>query len=212
MDESDLRVGGWKKPRRITLLRLLGLVVALVVALLLVGPQFVTPFVAQVSGDSAELNLHLWNDAGSSESQGYNGLLKLHVQQYESIDGQSGLLRVIALSALISPAKLPLDLEQLIINRIETEAELQRLELNDGRRGGTLSIAQGYQAQLLKWDATITSTGGFFFPRETTGTDGSLQVHAAYWETELGLIICVAFGTEAIRIDEAERMIQAVEA
>ena len=207
MDEKGLRVGGWKKPRRITLLRLLGLLLVLALALLLIGPQFVTPFVAQVSGDSTELNLLFWNDAGSSESQEYNGLLKLHTQQYESIDGQTGLLRVIALSALISPANLPLDLEQLIINRIETEAELQQLELSDGRRGGTLSIAQGYQAELLKWDATVTGTGGFF-----TGTDSSLQVHAAYWETEQGLIICVAFGTEAIRINEAERMIQAVEA
>ena len=207
MDESDLRVGGWKKPRRITLLRLLGLLLVLALALLLIGPQFVTPFVAQVSGDSAELNLHFWNDAGSSESQEYNGLLKLHTQQYESIDGQTGLLRVITISALISPANLPLDLEQLIINRIETEAELQRLELSNGRRDSTLSIAQGYQAELLKWDATVTGTGGFF-----TGSDGSLQVHAAYWEAEQGLIICVAFGTDAIRIDEAERMIQAVEA
>ena len=51
MDESDLRVGGWKKPRRITLLRLLGLLLVLALALLLIGPQFVTPFVAQVSGD-----------------------------------------------------------------------------------------------------------------------------------------------------------------
>ena len=207
MDEKGLRVGGWKKPRRITLLRLLGLLLVLALALLLIGPQFVTPFVAQVSGDSTELNLLFWNDAGSSESQEYNGLLKLHTQQYESIDGQTGLLRVIALSALISPANLPLDLERLIINRIETEAELQQLELSDGRRGGTLSIAQGYQAELLKWDATVTGAGGFF-----TGTDSSLQVHAAYWETEQGLIICVAFGTEAIRINEAERMIQAVEA
>ncbi|MEC8948857.1 MAG: hypothetical protein VX837_02520 [Candidatus Thermoplasmatota archaeon] len=211
MDENDLRVGGWKKPRRITLLRLLGLLLVLALALMLIGPQFVTPFVAQVNGESPELNLHFWNDAGSSESQEYNGLLKLHTRQYESIDEQTGLLRVIALSALISPAKLPLNLEQLIINRIETEAELQRLELSDGRRGGTLSIAQGYQAELLKWDATVTGTGGFF-SHAGQGTDGSLQVHAAYWETEQGLILCVAFGTEAIRIDEAERMIQAVEA
>ena len=37
MDESDLRVGGWKKPRRITLLRLLGLLLVLALALLLIG-------------------------------------------------------------------------------------------------------------------------------------------------------------------------------
>ncbi len=35
MDESDLRVGGWKKPRRITLPRLLGLLLVLALALLL---------------------------------------------------------------------------------------------------------------------------------------------------------------------------------
>ena len=208
MDESDLRVGGWKKPRRITLPRLLGLLLVLALALLLVGPQFVTPFVAQVSGNSAELNLHFWNDAGSSESQEYNGLLKLHTQQYESFDGQTGLLYVIALSALVSPANLPLDLEQLIVNRVETEAELQRLELSGGRQGGTLSITQGHQAELLEWDATVTGTSGFF----SWHKGGSLQVRATYWEVEQGLVICVAFGTEAIRIDEAERMMQAVEA
>ena len=172
----------------------------LALALLLVGPQLVTPFTAQVS----DLEL-FWQHTDETNTQEYNGLLKLRTREYESGDGKTGLLYVIALSSLVPLGDLPLDLEQLIIDRVETEAELQRLELSNGRRGGTLAIAQGHQAKLLEWDATVTGTGGFF------SLGGNLQVIAAYWEVEQGLVICVAFGIDNIDIyPQAKNMIESV--
>ena len=200
MDDSNLCLGGWNRPRRVTLARILGLLSMVGLVVVLVGPQMVDPFTAKV-GD-VEL---LWQHTEETDSQEYNGLLKLRTQEYESVDGKTGLLYVIALSSLVPLGDLPLDLEQLIIDRVETEAELQRLELSNGRRGGTLAIAQGHQAKLLEWDATVTGTGGFF------SLGGNLQVIAAYWEVEQGLVICVAFGIDNIDIyPQAKNMIESV--
>jgi hypothetical protein len=203
MDDSDLRLGGWNRPRRITLARILGLLVTVGLVVVLVGPQMVDPFTANVSNIEP-----LWQHTDETDSQEYNGLLKLRTQEYESVDGKTGLLYVIALSSLVPLADLPLDLEQLIIDRVETEAELQRLELSNGRHVGSLSISLGHTAELLQWDASVTGTSGFF----GWFKGGNLQVRAAYWEVEQGLVICVAFGTELVRIDEATRMVQSVQA
>ncbi|MEC7930349.1 MAG: hypothetical protein VX774_01260 [Candidatus Thermoplasmatota archaeon] len=203
MDDSDLRLGGWNRPRRITLARILGLLVTVGLVVVLVGPQMVDPFTANVSNIEP-----LWQHTDETDSQEYNGLLKLRTQEYESVDGKTGLLYVIALSSLVPLADLPLDLEQAVVDRVQEEAELQQAELSDGRHVGSLSISQGHTAELLQWDASVTGTSGFF----GWFKGGNLQVRAAYWEVEQGLVICVAFGTELVRIDEATRMVQSVQA
>jgi len=203
MDDSDLRLGGWNRPRRITLARILGLLVTVGLVVVLVGPQMVDPFTANVSNIEP-----LWQHTDETDSQEYNGLLKLRTQEYESVDGKTGLLYVIALSSLVPLADLPLDLEQAVADRVQEEAELQQAELSNGRHVGSLSISQGHTAELLQWDASVTGTSGFF----GWFKGGNLQVRAAYWEVEQGLVICVAFGTELVRIDEATRMVQSVQA
>lgn len=203
MDDSDLRLGGWNRPRRITLARILGLLVTIGLVVVLVGPQIVDPFTANVSNIEP-----LWQHTDETDSQEYNGLLKLRTQEYESVDGKTGLLYVIALSSLVPLADLPLDLEQAVVDRVQEEAELQQAELSNGRHVGSLSISQGHTAELLQWDASVTGTSGFF----GWFKGGNLQVRAAYWEVEQGLVICVAFGTELVRIDEATRMVQSVQA
>ena len=203
MDDSDLRLGGWNRPRRITLARILGLLVTVGLVVVLVGPQMVDPFTANVSNIEP-----LWQHTDDTDSQEYNGLLKLRTQEYESVDGKTGLLYVIALSSLVPLADLPLDLEQAVVDRVQEEAELQQAELSNGRHVGSLSISQGHTAELLQWDASVTGTSGFF----GWFKGGNLQVRAAYWEVEQGLVICVAFGTELVRIDEATRMVQSVQA
>ena len=203
MDDSDLRLGGWNRPRRITLARILGLLVTVGLVVVLVGPQMVDPFTANVSNIEP-----LWQHTDETDSQEYNGLLKLRTQEYESVDGKTGLLYVIALSSLVPLADLPLDLEQAVADRVQEEAELQQAELSNGRHVGSLSISQGHTAELLQWDASVTGTSGFF----GWSKGGNLQVRAAYWEVEQGLVICVAFGTELVRIDEATRMVQSVQA
>jgi hypothetical protein len=203
MDDSDLRLGGWNRPRRITLARILGLLVTVGLVVVLVGPQMVDPFTANVSNIEP-----LWQHTDETDSQEYNGLLKLRTQEYESVDGRTGLLYVIALSSLVPLADLPLDLEQAVADRVQEEAELQQAELSNGRHVGSLSISQGHTAELLQWDASVTGTSGFF----GWFNGGNLQVRAAYWEVEQGLVICVAFGTELVRIDEATRMVQSVQA
>ncbi|HJP43716.1 MAG: hypothetical protein QF766_02470 [Candidatus Poseidoniia archaeon] len=203
MDDSDLRLGGWNRPRRITLARILGLLVTVGLVVVLVGPQMVNPFTANVSNIEP-----LWQHTDETDSQEYNGLLKLRTQEYESVDGKTGLLYVIALSSLVPLADLPLDLEQTVADRVQEETELQQAELSNGRHAGSLSISQGHTAELLQWDASVTGTSGFF--GWFKGSD--LRVRAAYWEVEQGLVICVAFGTELVRIDEATRMVQSVQA
>ena len=203
MGDSDLRLGGWNRPRRITLARILGLLVTVGLVVVLVGPQMVDPFTANVSNIEP-----LWQHTNEADSQEYNGLLKLRTQEYESVDGKTGLLYVIALSSLVPLADLPLDLEQAVADRVQEEAELQQAELSNGRHVGSLSISQGHTAELLQWDASVTGTSGFF----GWFKGGNLQVRAAYWEVEQGLVICVAFGTELVRIDEATRMVQSVQA
>ena len=203
MDDSDLRLGGWNRPRRITLARILGLLVTIGLVVVLVGPQIVDPFTANVSNIEP-----LWLYTDETDSQEYNGLLKLRTQEYESVDGKTGLLYVIALSSLVPLADLPLDLEQAVVDRVQEEVELQQVELSNGRHVGSLSISQGHTAELLQWDASVTGTSGFF--GWFKGSD--LRVRAAYWEVEQGLVICVAFGTELVRIDEATRMVQSVQA
>ena len=203
MDDSDLRLGGWNRPRRITLARILGLLVTIGLVVVLVGPQIVDPFTANVSNIEP-----LWQLTDEADSQEYNGLLKLRTQEYESVDGKTGLLYVIALSSLVPLADLPLDLEQAVVDRVQEEVELQQVELSNGRHVGSLSISQGHTAELLQWDASVTGTSGFF--GWFKGSD--LRVRAAYWEVEQGLVICVAFGTELVRIDEATRMVQSVQA
>ena len=203
MDDSDLRLGGWNRPRRITLARIIGLLVTVGLVVVLVGPQMVDPFTANVSNIEP-----LWQHTDETDSQEYNGLLKLRTQEYESVDGKTGLLYVIALSSLVPLADLPLDLEQAVADRVQEEAELQQAELSNGRHVGSLSISQGHTAELLQWDASVTGTSGFF----GWFNGGNLQVRAAYWEVEQGLVICVAFGTELVRIDEATRMVQSVQA
>ncbi len=203
MDNSDLRLGGWKRPRRITLARILGLLVTVGLVVVLVGPQLVDPFTARV-GDIEPL----WQHTDETDSQEYNGLLKLRTQEYESIDGKTGLLYVIALSSLVPLADLPLNLESSVADRVQEEAALQQAELSNGRHAGTLSISQGHTAELLQWDASVAGTSDFF----GWFMGGNLQVRAAYWEVEQGLVICVAFGTETLRIDEATRMVQSVQA
>ena len=203
MDDSDLRLGGWNRPRRITLARILGLLVTVGLVVVLVGPQMVDPFTANVSNIEP-----LWQHTDETDSQEYNGLLKLRTQEYESVDGKTGLLYVIALSSLVPLADLPLDLEQAVADRVQEEAELQQAELSNGRHVGSLSISQGHTAELLQWDASVTGTSGFF----GWFKGSNLQVRAAYWEVEQGLVICVAFGTELVRIDEATRMVQSVQA
>jgi hypothetical protein len=203
MDDSDLRLGGWNRPRRVTLARILGLLVTVGLVVVLVGPQMVDPFTANVSNIEP-----LWQHTDETDSQEYNGLLKLRTQEYESVDSKTGLLYVIALSSLVPLADLPLDLEQAVVDRVQEEAELQQAELSNGRHVGSLSISQGHTAELLQWDASVTGTSGFF----GWFKGGNLQVRAAYWEVEQGLVICVAFGTELVRIDEATRMVQSVQA
>ncbi|HIG63500.1 MAG: hypothetical protein CXT74_00860 [Methanobacteriota archaeon] len=203
MDDSDLRLGGWNRPRRITLARILGLLVTVGLVVVLVGPQMVDPFTANVSNIEP-----LWQHTDETDSQEYNGLLKLRMQEYESVDGKTGLLYVIALSSLVPLADLPLDLEQAVADRVQEETELQQAELSNGRHAGSLSISQGHTAELLQWDASVTGTSGFF----GWFKGSNLRVRAAYWEVEQGLVICVAFGTELVRIDEATRMIQSVQA
>ncbi len=203
MEDSDLRLGGWNRPRRITLARILGLLVTVGLVVVLVGPQMVDPFTANVSNIEP-----LWQHTDETDSQEYNGLLKLRTQEYESVDGKTGLLYVIALSSLVPLADLPLDLEQAVADRVQEEAELQQAELSNGRHVGSLSISQGHTAELLQWDASVTGTSGFF----GWFKGSNLRVHAAYWEVEQGLVICVAFGTELVRIDEATRMVQSVQA
>jgi hypothetical protein len=203
MDDSDLRLGGWNRPRRITLARILGLLITVGLVVVLVGPQMVDPFTANVSNIEP-----LWQHTDETDSQEYNGLLKLRTQEYESVDGKTGLLYVIALSSLVPLADLPLDLEQAVADRVQEETELQQAELSNGRHAGSLSISQGHTAELLQWDASVTGTSGFF--GWFKGSD--LRVRAAYWEVEQGLVICVAFGTELVRIDEATRMVQSVQA
>jgi hypothetical protein len=203
MDDSDLRLGGWNRPRRITLARILGLLITVGLVVVLVGPQMVDPFTANVSNIEP-----LWQHTDETDSQEYNGLLKLRTQEYESVDGKTGLLYVIALSSLVPLADLPLDLEQTVADRVQEETELQQAELSNGRHAGSLSISQGHTAELLQWDASVTGTSGFF--GWFKGSD--LRVRAAYWEVEQGLVICVAFGTELVRIDEATRMVQSVQA
>ena len=203
MGDSDLRLGGWNRPRRVTLARILGLLVTVGLVVVLVGPQMVDPFTANVSNIEP-----LWQHTDETDSQEYNGLLKLRTQEYESVDGKTGLLYVIALSSLVPLADLPLDLEQAVADRVQEEAELQQAELSNGRHVGSLSISQGHTAELLQWDASVTGTSGFF----GWFNGGNLQVRAAYWEVEQGLVICVAFGTELVRIDEATRMVQSVQA
>jgi hypothetical protein len=203
MDDSDLRLGGWNRPRRITLARILGLLVTVGLVVVLVGPQMVNPFTANVSNIEP-----LWQHTDETDSQEYNGLLKLRTQEYESVDGKTGLLYVIALSSLVPLADLPLDLEQTVADRVQEETERQQAELSNGRHAGSLSISQGHTAELLQWDASVTGTSGFF--GWFKGSD--LRVRAAYWEVEQGLVICVAFGTELVRIDEATRMVQSVQA
>ena len=203
MDDSDLRLGGWNRPRRVTLARILGLLITVGLVVVLVGPQMVNPFTANVNNIEP-----LWQHTNEADSQEYNGLLKLRTQEYESVDGKTGLLYVIALSSLVPLADLPLDLEQAVADRVQEEAELQQAELSNGRHVGSLSISQGHTAELLQWDASVTGTSGFF----GWFKGGNLQVRAAYWEVEQGLVICVAFGTELVRIDEATRMVQSVQA
>ena len=203
MEDSDLRLGGWNRPRRVTLARILGLLITVGLGVVLVGPQMVNPFTANVNNIEP-----LWQHTNEADSQEYNGLLKLRTQEYESVDGKTGLLYVIALSSLVPLADLPLDLEQAVADRVQEEAELQQAELSNGRHVGSLSISQGHTAELLQWDASVTGTSGFF----GWFKGGNLQVRAAYWEVEQGLVICVAFGTELVRIDEATRMIQSVQA
>ena len=203
MDDSNLRLGGWNRPRRITLARILGLLITVGLVVVLVGPQMVDPFTANVSNIEP-----LWQHTDETDSQEYNGLLKLRTQEYESVDGKTGLLYVIALSSLVPLADLPLDLEQAVADRVQEEAELQQAELSNGRHVGSLSISQGHTAELLQWDASVTGTSGFF----GWFKGGNLQLRAAYWEVEQGLVICVAFGTELVRIDEATRMVQSVQA
>ena len=203
MDDSNLRLGGWNRPRRVTLARILGLLSIIGLVVVLVGPQMVDPFTANV------INIEpLWQHTDETDSQEYNGLLKLRTQEYESVDGKTGLLYVIALSSLVPLADLPLDLEQAVTDRVQEEAELQQAKLSNGRHVGSLSISQGHTAELLQWDASVTGTSGFF----GWFNGGNLQVRAAYWEVEQGLVICVAFGTELVRIDEATRMVQSVQA
>jgi hypothetical protein len=203
MEDSDLRLGGWNRPRRVTLARILGLLITVGLVVVLVGPQMVNPFTANVNNIEP-----LWQHTNEADSQEYNGLLKLRTQEYESVDGKTGLLYVIALSSLVPLADLPLDLEQAVADRVQEEAELQQAELSNGRHVGSLSISQGHTAELLQWDASVTGTSGFF----GWFKGGNLQVRAAYWEVEQGLVICVAFGTELVRIDEATRMVQSVQA
>ena len=203
MEDSDLRLGGWNRPRRVTLARILGLLITVGLVVVLAGPQMVDPFTANVSNIEP-----LWQHTDETDSQEYNGLLKLRTQEYESVDGKTGLLYVIALSSLVPLADLPLDLEQAVADRVQEEAELQQAELSNGRHVGSLSISQGHTAELLQWDASVTGTSGFF----GWFKEGNLQVRAAYWEVEQGLVICVAFGTELVRIDEATRMVQSVQA
>ena len=204
MDDDDLRLGGWKRPRRITLARILGLLITVGLVVVLVGPQLVDPFTAKVGNIES-----FWQHTDETDSQEYNGLLKLRTQEYESADGKTGLLYVISLSSLVPLADLPLDLEQAVADRVQEEAELQQAELSNGRRVGTLSISQGHTAELLQWDAKVAGSGGFF---GWLGVGSDLQLRAAYWEVEQGLVICVAFGTELVRIDEATRMVQSVQA
>jgi hypothetical protein len=204
MEDSDLRLGGWNRPRRITLARIFGLLITAGLVVVLVGPQLVDPFTARVGNIEPQ-----WQHTNEVDSQKYNGLLKLRTQEYESVDGKTGLLYVIALSSLVPLTDLPLDLESSVADRVQEEAELQQAELTNGRRVGTLAISQGHTAELLQWDASVTGTSGFF---GWFKGGGNLQVRAAYWEVELGLVICVAFGTETLRIDEATRMMQAVQA
>jgi hypothetical protein len=203
MEDSDLRLGGWNRPRRVTLARILGLLITVGLVVVLVGPQMVNPFTANVNNIEP-----LWQHTNEADTQEYNGLLKLRTQEYESVDGKTGLLYVIALSSLVPLADLPLDLEQAVADRVQEEAELQQAELSNGRHVGSLSISQGHTAELLQWDASVTGTSGFF----GWFKGGNLQVRAAYWEVEQGLVICVAFGTELVRIDEATRMVQSVQA
>ena len=217
MEEPELRVGGWEKQGgRRWFRRIFALILVSALGTLILGPTVVDYRPAYVSSDSMYFPT-LWNGPFDIDySKEFNGHLKISSISYESSDSESGKLIVISISSLIDLDIL--NMQTVIIEKVESKARDEGLELKNGKiiNEDSLEIGDG----AYQWDANVTEKADFFKGNEV---GSEIIVKAYFWTIEAApmtnqlateiqefqtqTVICIAFGIDIYTINQATEMI-----
>ncbi|HJM17549.1 MAG TPA: hypothetical protein QGI59_03470 [Candidatus Poseidoniia archaeon] len=224
MEEPELRVGGWEKEGgRRFFRRFFSLILILVLIFLAIGPSFVYYNPAYVPKESLYLANGMWNGPFDSEySKEFSGHLKLSSISYETIDGESGKLKIISVSSLMNLGQA--DLEKRVIEIVKEEAQTEALTLSNGviLKDDTIDLPAGYS--IYQWDGNSKEINYFsgeniivkaFFWNEKDELNSIKynefnQIGAWLGMDQYQTVLCIAFGTDGTTINQAAKMVEDV--
>jgi len=203
MSDEDLRVGGWASSGSL-LKKLALLVIVLLIVVVVAGPGMVDQPDAKVSTRATYYSSWEEDTGAREEESEILGLVKYTARKYERKEGGTGLLYVIAVNSLVTPPGQALG--DVVEEKVEERAEANHVKLDpSSRTEGTLRTKTGFDADTIKWDGEVTSSGGAFM------TGKRVKLLSAIWEADGYTIVCVGFGLTQSHIDQARDLIENVE-
>jgi hypothetical protein len=226
MEEPELRVGGWKKEGgRRWLRRFFTITLVALLGLLIMGPTFINYNAAYVPNSSLYLANGMWNGPFDIDySKEFVGHVKISSVSYETTNDQSGKLKVITMSSMISLEDFRL--QDRVIEKTREEANKEGLTLGSKEKpkgneltDENINLASGFR--IYQWETDRYGGSDNLFFDDAFNDDGDILIKAFVWNQQTvnlfddetmifqyQTIICIIFGTDGTTINQATKMVE----
>jgi len=228
MEESELRVGGWEKEGgRRWLRRFFTITLVALLGLLIMGPTMINYNAAYVQNSSLYIANGMWNGPFDIDySKEFAGHIKISSVSYETTKDQSGKLKVITMSSMISLEDFRL--QDRVIEKAREEANKEGLTLGSKEKpkgneltDENINLASGFR--IYQWETDRYGDSDNLFFDDAFNDDDDILIKAFVWNQQTGnlfddetmifqyqTIICIIFGTDGTTINQATEMIEDV--
>ena len=228
MEESELRVGGWEKEGgRRWLRRFFTITLVALLGLLIMGPTMINYNAAYVPNSSLYIANGMWNGPFDIDySKEFAGHVKISSVSYETTNDQSGKLKVITMSSMISLEDFRL--QDRVIEKAREEANKEGLTLGskekpkgDELRDDEVDLVSGFR--IYQWETDRYGDSDNLFFDDAFNDDDDILIKAFVWNQQTvnlfddetmtlqyQTIICIIFGTDGTTINQATEMIEDV--